>query len=424
MKFLVKTIAALLMVAVSFASNAQTILIKNAKVHTQTSAGVLVDTDILIENGLIRTIGEGLTADSALEINAKGKVVTPGIFAVMNQVGLVEIGAIAGTNDAGVEEIDGLGASLSVDEVFNPKSTLIPMNRAGGVTRTLIKPYNGTSLFAGLGSVMDMSGDYDSLIVSDVAVFATYGEYAASLNGGSRAAALRDLEQAFSQANEYLDNAGAVKSGEYRELDYSLSDLATLGRVLDQEIPLVVSVNRANDILTVLDFAKSHELALVLEGAAEGWKVADKISKAGVPVILNPMDNIPSSFESLNKRYENAALLNKAGVRVMFSSETHNAQNVRYAAGNAVAYGLPYDKALAAMTNAPAKVFGGASNYGKLMPGFKAELVVWSGDPLEVTTHAEQVIIDGKVTDMMTRSKRLEQRYKDITNDNNTYYRK
>lgn len=413
-------------IVLTFVSNsalAQSILIKNAKVHTMTSAGELTETDILIEDGLIRTIGEDLPAEDAKVIEAKGKVVTPGIFALANQIGIVEISAIEGTNDAATEK-EGAGASFKVDGVFNAKSTLIPMNREGGVTRTLIKPYNGLSLFAGYGSIMDLSGEYDSLILSDVAIFATYGEHASGLTGGSRASALNQLKQAFSQAREYSNNENDIKVGQYRELDFSLADLKALNRVLSGEIPLVVSVDRATDILTVLDFAKKHKIKLVLSGVAEGWSVAKNIAEADVPVMVDPMDNIPGSFESLGKRYENAAMLNKAGVEVMFYGSTHNAHTVRQAAGNSVAYDMPYEQAIAAMTSIPAKVFGGSSNYGKLMPGFKAELVLWSGDPLEVTTYAETVIMNGKVMDSMTRSKRLEQRYKNISTDNNTFYRK
>lgn len=408
---------------VSNSALAQTILIKNAKVHTMTSAGALTDTDILIEDGLIRNIGEDLSSENSTVIDAKGKVVTSGIFALANQIGIVEINAIEATNDASTK-MEGLGASFKVDGVFNAKSTLIPMNRAGGVTRTLIKPYNGLSLFAGYGSIMDLSGEYDSLILSDVAIFATYGEYASALTGGSRASALNQLHKAFSQAREYSNHKDDIQEGQYRELDFSLADLEALNRVLSGEIPLVVSVNRANDILTMLDFAEKHKIRLVLSEVAEGWSVAKQIAKAGVPVMVDPMDNIPGSFESLGKRYENAAMLNKAGVEVMFYGSTHNAHTVRQAAGNAVAYGMPYEKAVAAMTSIPAKVFGGASNYGKLMPGFKAELVIWTGDPLEVTTYADTVIMDGKVMDTMTRSKRLEQRYKNISNDQDTFYRK
>ncbi|WP_223670753.1 amidohydrolase family protein [Kangiella shandongensis] len=402
---------------------AETILIKNAKVYTMTSAGTLDNADILIEDGLIRNIGEDLSAAGATTINGEGRVVTAGIFALANQIGLVEIGAIEGTNDA-ANQLEGLGASFRVDDVFNPKSTLVPMNRAGGVTRTLITPYNGLSLFAGYAAIMDMTGDYESLILSDVGIFATYGEYAAGLTGGSRASALHELESAFNQGKEFLNNPEAIKSGQYRDLDYSLGDLEAIGRLLEGEIPLVISVNRANDILTIIEFSQKHQIKLVLSGVAEGWKVSEQIAEAGVPVMVNPMDNIPSSFESLGKRYDNAALLSKAGVDVMFKGSSHNADNVRQAAGNAVAYGMPYEKALAAMTSIPARVFGGASNYGKLMPGFKAELVVWSGDPFEVTTYPEAVIIDGKQQSLMTRSTRLEQRYKDISNDNNTFYRK
>ena len=426
MSKLLKSLAIMALVVGAGSHNqaqAESILIKGAKVYTMTSAGTLENADVLIEDGLIRNIGEGISASGAKVVDGKGKVVTSGIFALENQIGLVEIGAIEGTRDSGTE-LEDSGASFRVSDVFNAKSTLIPMNREGGVTRTLIKPYNGKSVFAGYGAIMDMTGDYDSLILSDVAIFATYGEHAAHLSGGSRASALHELNKSFAQAKEYAVNKEEVKRGEYRQLDYSLADLEALNRVLTKEIPLVVSVNRANDILTMLDFAKSHNISLVLSGVAEGWKVADEIAKANVPVIVDPMDNIPSSFETLGKRYENAGLLNKAGVKVMFSTSTHNADNVRQAAGNAVAYGMPYDKALAAVTSIPAKVFGGASNYGKLMPGFKAELVLWTGDPFEVTTYADTVIIDGKVQDLSSRAKRLEQRYKDISTDNNTFYRK
>lgn len=404
-------------------ANAETILIQDAKVHTSASAGTLSEADILIEDGLILNIGENLQADGARVIDAKNKVVTSGLFALSNQIGLVEISAIKATNDAATEA-KGEGASFRVDAIFNAKSTLIPMNRAGGVTRTLIKPYNGKSIFAGYGAIMDLSGQYDSLILSDVAMFATYGEHAAGLSGGSRASALHQLNAAFEQASEYANNKAAIKRGDYRQLDFSLDDLEAINHLVEKDIPLVVEVNRANDILAVLEFAKQQDISLVLSGVAEGWKVAKQIAKANVPVMVDPMDNIPNSFETLGKRYENAAWLNKAGVEVMFYGSTHNADNVRQAAGNAVAYGMPYNKALEAMTSLPAKVFGGASNYGKLMPGFKAELVVWSGDPLEVTTYPEAVIMDGKEMNLMTRSKRLEQRYKDVSTDQNIFYRK
>ncbi|AOE49898.1 amidohydrolase family protein [Kangiella sediminilitoris] len=425
MSKLLKSLAVLSLVTIFLDTSAQaeTILIKNAKVHTMTSAATLDDADILIKDGLIQNIGEGLSADNAKIIDAEGKQVTSGIFALANQIGLVEISAIEGTNDT-ANQLTELNASFRVDDVFNPKSTLIPMNRAGGVTRTLIKPYNGLSLFAGYGAIMDLTGEYDSLILSDVAVFATYGELASSLTGGSRASALHEIKNAFSQAKEYQQNAEAIKRGEYRELDYSIDDLEAIASLLKGDIPFVVNVDRASDILTIITFAKDHQLNLVLSGVAEGWKVAGKIAEANVPVMVDPMNNIPGSFESLGQRYDNAALLDKAGVDVMFYGSTHNADNVRQAAGNAVAYGMPYDKALAAFTSTPAKVFGGASNYGKLMPGFKAELVVWSGDPFEVTTYPEVVIIDGKVQSLMTRAKRLEQRYKDISTDKNTFYRK
>lgn len=402
--------------------NADSLLIKNAKVYTLGSQGTLNQTDVYINNGKVVSVGKNLSNSADKTIDAAGKVVTPGVFALGNNLGLVEISSLQQTADAATEN-EYTGASFKLDEVFNSNSTLIPHNRANGVTRTLVSP-GGNNLVYGQGSIMSLNGDYQPLIKSGVAMFGSYGESGSRKAGGSRASALNTLQTMLDEAREYADNYGAILSGNYRELNNSIDDLKALQAVIERKIPLVMSVNRASDIMTLLRFAKKNNIRLILNGAAEGWMVTKDIAAANVPVMLDPMNNIPGSFESLGQRIDNAALLNKAGVELLFTTSTHNAHTVRHAAGVAVSYGLPYDVALKAFTSSPAKVFGESASYGKILPGYDAELVVWDGDPLEVTSTAEQVIIDGELTNMMTKSKRLRDRYKDISTDKNTAYRK
>jgi imidazolonepropionase-like amidohydrolase len=177
-------------------------------------------------------------------------------------------------------------------------------------------------------------------------------------------------------------------------------------------MPVVVSVNRASDIAATLKLAQHFGLRLVIEGGAEAWMVADQLAKAQVPVLLNPLQDLPDSFDTLGSTLENAARLNKAGVMIAFeTNDSHNARNIKQAAGNAVAYGLPYTAALAAMTINPAKIYGIESQVGRLVPGTDADVVIWSGDPLEVTSFADAVFIRGQQIPMVSRATQLRDRY-------------
>ncbi len=406
---------------------ADTLLIKNAKVHTLSSQGTLDQADILIENGKIKAVGSNLSVTADKIIDANGQQVTPGIFAVANSLGLVEIDALNQTGDS-VTQDELSGASFSIEEAFNPHSTLIPHNRANGVTRTLVAPPFGDHLLFGQAAIMSLNGDYHPLIKKDVAIFGSYGERGSNIAGGSRASALKQLQSLLDEAREYADNYEAILSGEYRELFTSLDDLKALQALIDRQIPLVMNVQRAADIKALLRFSQKNNIRLIVKGGAEAWMVAKDLARANISVMLDPMDNIPRSFEALGQRIDNAALLDKAGVNLIFLGQsfqnTHNAHTVRHSAGTAVSYGLPYDKALKAFTVNPARLFGGADTYGRILPGYDAELVIWDGDPLEVTTSPVEVVVDGKLTDKTTKASRLRDRYKDITTDKNTAYRK
>ena len=194
-------------------------------------------------------------------------------------------------------------------------------------------------------------------------------------------------------------------------LSAPVADLEALLPVLRGELPLVAVANRRSDIETALRIGREYKLKLILAGAAEGWEIADQIARGGVPVLVEPLDNIPS-YDALGIRYENAALLAKAGVKVvLMETDTHNARNLRQQAGNAVSYGMTWDQALRAVTLSPAEVFGVADRYGSLEPGKVADVVVWSGDPFELLIRGKEIPLRSRQTELFERYKKLPPNY-------------
>ncbi|WP_143735716.1 amidohydrolase family protein [Microbulbifer mangrovi] len=412
--FKIGAIASLVSAAVAAPlATAQTLLIKDAKVITLGDQGTLQMGDLLVKDGRIEQVAEDLgNLNADLVIDGRGKVVTPGIIAPSSELGLTEIGAAASTNDSAIEDAS-IGAGFNPSVAFNPHSTLIPFNRAGGVTRAVVVPSSQEKIFAGQGFAIKLTGEFDSVTNGALLQRVYFGEYGAELAGGSRARAYEQIEGALAQAKEYADNRDAIRRGEWRELDFSIDDLESLQPLLTGEQPVLITANRASDILQLLVLAEQYKLKLIVEGAAEGWMVAEQLASARVPVIVDAMGNSPDAFEKLGARMDNAALLQKAGVTVMISGPgyagSHNSYLSRQGAGNAVAYGLPFEEGVRAITANAASVFG--LEGGVLAPGAVADLVLWSGDPLEVTSFAELVVIDGKPQSLVNRSTRLRDRY-------------
>lgn len=404
------------LVAALFATasaSAADLLIKNVKVINGSAATSLEATDILIRGDKITSIGADLAAPDGVSIvDGSGKVVTAGLFNANTELGLVEVGAVSATGD-GASGNDRITASLRVSEAFNASSVLIPHNRMYGITHSLVQPLSDAGLFAGTAAVVNL-GDSDNIEVTSAAMVVTLGEYGSEVAGGSRAAAMAQLREAIEDARDYARNKDGFNRGSRRDYQLSRHDLEALVPVVQRRLPLLVYVDRASDIERVLKFAKDYKLTLILAGVSEGWRVADKIAAANVPVIFDPINNLPSSYETLGARLDNAKLLNDAGVTMMFTGmgwqNSHNAYLVRQSAGNAVANGLPYEKAIQAITSNPAKIFG-LPGYGEVKKGAKASLVLWSGDPLEMTSAPEIVLINGKNYALTSRSTRLRDRY-------------
>jgi len=388
--------------------NAEMILIKNAKIHTLGTLGTLAKADILIVDGKISSVGIELPKSAEMKvIEAAGKEITPGIMNAATALGLVEVGAIKSTVDDESTEKD-YSASFTIAEVIDANSSLFAHNRINGLTRAMVIPDSHNTLFAGRGSLIKLQSDMQPVVLADNAVYLNYGERGASIAGGTRALALMQIKEMFNDVKEHAANSKDFKAKSMLKD----RDIEALGPMFRGEIPLVVTVHKVNDMLNMLAIQKEYSLKMIFNGAEEAWKIAEKIAMAKVAVLMDPYSNLPGSFETVANRSNRATLLNQAGVELIFSNgSSHNAYAVRLGAGNAVGYGLSWHVALAAVTSTPAKWFGIGDSYGTLEAGMDADLVIWDGDPLEVTTSAEQVFIQGERIDMVSRQTRLRDRY-------------
>ena len=398
------------------AANAENIFIQNATLH-QANQAVQSGQHVLIRGDRIAAIGADIKPDADSRIiDAKGRPVTAGFMNAHTGLGTMEIELEDSTVDNATPD-ERFGASFDVADIINPDSVLIPYNRMMGLTRAVVTPGVGHDVFGGQSSVIKLAGE-ELLLRRDAAVIANYGDVANGAVEGSRASALLAMRNAFEDARDYAANKVAFQRGERRDYSLPYRDLEALLPVLDGKVPLIVAVERAQDIRAILQLARSFRLKLILLGASEGHRVAKDIAAANVAVILAPMENLPGSFDTLSASLQNAALLHQAGVKLAFTSNagdspSHNAHLIRQGAGNAVANGLPAEAALAALTVNPAEMFGIADHYGKLEVGFDADIVVWSGDPLEVTSYPDHVIVAGDEQPLVSRQTRLRDRYRE-----------
>jgi len=399
--------AALLLLAPAPAG-AQDILIRGARVHTAAAAGTLENADVLVRGGRIAAVGAGLAAPAgATVVEAKGRPLTPGLFGGISQIGLEEVHQEPSTYDAELK----LEApawqhmwrpEFDVTPAFNPRSIVLAVTRIEGVTWGTIAPLAADSLVIGQGSAVTLDGRFDAALPGSHTLFVNWGSAAHDASGGSRAAQYMLFDQAIREVREPGSSGPAALL--LPEGRAALKGYLAGGRV-------VFFVERANDIREVVRFAKARGMKPVIAGAAEAWAVARELAEAGVPVILDPLESLPDDFDRLGSRFDNAKLLHEAGVAIAFSqTDSFQLRKNRQLAGNAVAHGLPWEAALAAITSSPAAIFG-LGVRGRIEAGQAADLVLWSGDPLEVTTVAEQVWIAGNPVTMRSRQTELRDRY-------------
>ena len=380
---------------------AQVTAITNATVHTMTDKGVLKDATVLIEDGKIIAINpSSVSAD--VTIDAQDKILTPGFIGSMNQVGLVEVGAVSRSNDGYDKKAS---AMFDASTAFNPRSSLIPYARKGGLTQNVVVPRGGESIFSGLSFVTDLSGDFESVTATETALIVRLG----AKSSGSRAVSLKQLVDKLEGQQKKL----AKKDKKEDKKDEPSKEEQVLTKVLKGELPVITKVSRASDILELLKVKKQFGLNLVLWNAEDAPLVKTQISESKTPVILSAVSNLPSDFDSLHASLETAGELEKAGVKVLLavgSDSSHNVYQLRFDAGIAVANGMSHDGALKAVTSNIADVFG--LNAGKVAKGQRADLVLWSADPFEFSTSIESMWINGeKVNTNDSRHDKLRDRY-------------
>ncbi|MDO6444504.1 amidohydrolase family protein [Colwellia sp. 1_MG-2023] len=397
--------SSLIALALASASSvyAESIAITNATVHTVTEQGTLTNATVVMDNGVITAINpKTVEADST--IDAMGKILTPGLIGSMNSLGLVEVSAVSRTRDASDKKAD---ITFDASTAFNPKSAAIAYSRKGGITSNIVTPSGGESMFKGQAFIADLSGEYDSIVETNTAVLLNIG----SKSKGSRALALQDLRHKLEDAKTALAKAeSAAKEDKKKDAKEPKRDEKIINAILAGEKPLVAKADRATDILALLKLKQDFDLDLVIADAGDAVSVAAQIAEAKVPVIIATIDNLPS-FDALHQSLKSATVLMDAGVTVAFkvNGDTHNLYQLRYDAGVAIANGVSKEQALAAVTANVADAF----NYdaGRIAVGKKADLVLWSADPFELSSRVEKMWIDGVEHNTQSRHDALRDRY-------------
>lgn len=406
-----KSLAAAVLACCAVPAAAQELLIRNATVHTGASPATLTNTDVLVRGGVIRAIGAALPVPAGVVVvDANERRLTPTLFGGITGIGIEEVSGERSTVDSRLAMGDGgmrVRPEFDVTLAYNPDSLLVPVARIEGIGWTMLGAGSDSegSIIGGQGGVFRLDGSADP--VGPKALFVDLGADAAALSGQSRAAQWMILDQLVDEVRGRisLDAKVALLTPAGRK---------TLGTYLDNGGRVVVAVDRAADIRQLLRWAARHKVKIAILGGAEAWKLASELAAADVAVFVNPLDNLPASFDQIGATAENATRLAAAGVAVGFSQNgdgSHNARKIRQVAGTAVANGLPWEVGVAGLTSVPAKVFGVADTLGSIAVGKRADLVLWSGDPLEVNAVATQVWFDGKPIVMRSRQTELRDRY-------------
>ncbi|HEU4531112.1 MAG TPA: amidohydrolase family protein [Steroidobacteraceae bacterium] len=432
--------AAFVACAASAASPAPTspqlIAIVNARLET-VSDGVIETGTLVLDQGRIAAIGRSVPVPrGARVIDAAGTTVTPGFIAPSSNLMVAEVNLVVPTrDDASGERVS---AGFDVQYGVNPASIAVPVARLSGITHAVITPLVGRinigageddaealqgagegagshpALFAGQAAIVRLAhGDSQPVIRARTAVALDLGEAGAQNAGGSRGAELVLVRAALADARHLAAHRAENDRDATRAYGLSRVDLEALVPVVQRRTPLLIRVSRASDILQSLELAREEKVRIILEGAEEGWLVADRIAAASVPVLLDPQADLPRSFEVLGARLDNAARLQRAGVLIAIKGgrNFNSLRPQRLNAGTAVAYGLTHAQALAAITLNPARIWGLEDSIGSLEVGKNADLVIWSGDPLETLSHPVGVFIGGVEQPLSSRRTQLRDRY-------------
>ena len=391
--------------------NSESVLIQDITILDGKNNEPFVGNVLIDDNKISQVSTSSLRGD--LVINGTGKILTPGIISTDTEIGIVEIGALSVTRD---DSSNLYQIGFSIYDAFNPNSVLIPWNRSNGITSTLTLPQNTNSPIGGLGSFfvldssLEISGSKDVVMIGRVggsgsesraetfAIIEDLLEFASSIDGSDM--------KSYKDIDELIDDSPIAEIMELHP-----RDLKALYKLVNDGLPLIIKANRASDLLKLIKLKETYDLNLIIMGAQEAGLVADRIADSKIPLIINPINNIPGSFDELGANIELAGKLEDLGITLMFNApRDHNYHLIRQGAGVAVANGMSYAGALKALTLSPVEVFK-LGNRGQIAPGKIADLIIWDADPLEPSSMPEKVFINGKDIDLTSRMSRLTERY-------------
>ena len=417
-----RTVLAMLAMAISTSALAQSIAITGATLAIGDGSEPIRNGTVVITAGKVVAAGAGVAVPAGTKtIDAGGKWVTPGIVSGFSRVGLAEVPGVKETNDTRAARSP-FSAAIDVAPAINPLANPIAISRTAGVTRAVVVPAAGNGIFAGQGAVIDLGADMTPITKARAFQFVEMGEEGKDDAGGSRAATVLTFRMMLREAQAFA-KAPASYDGRSRDALLNRVDAEALVPVVTGAMPLMVHVESARDILTVLSLRQDFPaLKLILAGATEGWMVAPQIVAAKVPVITAGLEDLPSSFEKLAATQSNVGRMVKAGVSVSMGLLTgDDALQLRAAtqqAGNMVALtkvpgatGLSWGQALRTITSAPAEAMGLGDRFGSLKAGKAGDVVIWDGDPLEMTSAPVSVWIDGVQQPLENRQTKLRDRY-------------
>jgi imidazolonepropionase-like amidohydrolase len=387
-------------------------LLQNATVVTVTK-GTLTNTSVLVENGKIAQVGTNISAPGAEIIDCTGMFIYPGMIDGGTRLGLVEVSSVPETVD--YAEVGNVTPNMQALTTVNPNSEAIGVTRVSGVTTVLTVPTGG--LFPGTAALINLNGyTPDQMYGGFKAIVMNFPSSGrrGRFDRRSDEDVKKDSEKALKEANDIWDNAKKYldlkKSG--AQLQY-YPEMDQLAKAVSGELPLLIVVDAASDIQNAIKWVEGKNIKVIFSGVAEGWRVADEIAKAGIPVITGPVQELPTrQSDRYDTPYANAGKMAKAGVKVALrTDEEENVRNLPFHAAFAAAYGLGKEEALKAITINPAEIFGIADQYGSVEAGKRANLIISTGDPLETRSQIHHVFIDGYLIPMSNRHIRLYQEF-------------
>ena len=397
---------------------AETIAITGGRVVVGDGSAPIEGGTVVIRDGKILAAGARVTIPAgARQIDATGKWVTPGVFAGFTRLGLAEVEAVNGTNDKSGGN-SGFSAAIDVAPAIDPFRSPFAVNRAAGVTRAVVAPEAADNIFAGQGAIADLGADSNPVTKARAFQFAEFGEEGAESAGGSRAGTHLHFRAMLREAQDY-----AAGRGTFDDDLLKAEDAKALLSVLRGETRLLIHVEGANDMLRLMELKREFPaIKVVFVGVSEGWRVARELAQAGIPVIASALNDLPATFEMLGATQSNIGRMKDAGVQVAIGMindrDSHQLRYTTQYAGNIVslqyvpgATGLTWDEAFAAISSVPAEIMGVGDRLGSLKAGRAADVVVWDGDPLELSSAATKVIIDGVEQPLINRQNRLRDRY-------------